>query len=216
MGAGPHVEAVNVGGATPVAAKSGRTGIDKRPVDGPVRVEAPGPGGSGLAGDAIVDARHHGGGDKAVYAYAREDLDRWAATLGRVAPGTFGENLTLSGVDVTGARIGERWRVGRSLVLQVTLPRVPCATFSAHLGRERWIDTFTRAALPGAYLRVVEPGEVRAGDPVVVVQRPEHDVTVGLAFRALTGEPELLPRLLDAPELPGDLRENVSRRVGAG
>lgn len=198
--------------------KRGRTGIDKRPVPGPVHVGKPSPdepGGVGLAGDRVGDATHHGGGDQAVYVYAREDLDRWETELDRpLAPGLFGENLTTLGVEVNGALIGERWRVGATAVLEVSGPRIPCTTFQGRLGRDGWIKQFTQAALPGAYLRVVEPGELRPGDPVQVVHRPEHDVTVSLAFRAMTREPELFPRLLVADALPRKARELARRRTG--
>ncbi|MFG2139406.1 MOSC domain-containing protein [Streptomyces sp. NPDC048650] len=196
---------VNVGRPGPSAhTHTGATGIDKRPADGPVAVDAPGPkgvGGSGLAGDAVVNVRHHGGDDQAVYAYAREDLDDWERELGRtLANGAFGENLTTSGVEVTGALIGERWRVGPRLLLEVASPRIPCRMFQEWLGENGWIKRFTQAAVPGAYLRVLEPGEIRAGDAVRVAHRPGHEVTVALTFRALTTRPELLPRLLDAGE----------------
>ncbi|MCO8302521.1 MOSC domain-containing protein [Streptomyces hygroscopicus] len=178
------------------------TGIDKRPVDGPVRVAPPGPkgqGASGLAGDTVCDTRHHGGDDQAVYAYAREDLDTWERELGReLSNGVFGENLTTSGIDVSGARIGERWRVGSGLLLEVTSPRIPCRTFAGWLGERGWVKRFTQAAVPGAYLRVLEPGEVRSGDPVEIVHRPDHEVTVAFLFRAETLERELLPRVLAA------------------
>lgn len=180
----------------------GLTGIDKQSADGPVRVAAPGSartGASGLAGDAVCDTRHHGGEHQAVYAMAREDLDDWERELGRPLPnGSFGENLTTVGLDVSGARIGERWRVGPRVVLEVTCGRIPCRTFQAHLGEKRWVRRFTEKGAPGAYLRVVEPGEIRAGDPVEIVHRPEHEVTVALQFRAVTTERELLPRLLAA------------------
>ncbi|MFK4067442.1 MOSC domain-containing protein [Streptomyces sp. NPDC029674] len=196
---------VNVGRRTAAEytnAPSGRTGIDKRPVHGPVRVSAPGAkgvGGSGVAGDEISDLRHHGGNDQAVYAYAREDLDRWERTLGRVLPdGSFGENLTTSGVDVNGAKIGERWRIGADLLLEVTSGRIPCRTFQGHLDEKGWVKRFTEGDAPGAYLRVIEPGEIRAGDRIEIVHRPEHEVTVGLQFRAVTTEKALLPRLLAA------------------
>ncbi|GAA3237047.1 MOSC domain-containing protein [Pseudonocardia petroleophila] len=207
------VESVNVGGVRPIAAKSGFTGIDKRPVAGPVRVREPDAGGSGLSGDRICDVRHHGGPDQAVYAYAREDLDGWAEVLGPLASGAFGENLTTRGVDVTGAVIGERWRVGADLVLQVTVPRVPCRTFAAWLDRRGWVRTFTEAAVPGAYLRVVVPGEVRAGDAVEVVHRPGHGVTIGTTFRALLTSPELLPLLAGVDELPQEAKDQVARRT---
>ncbi|WP_406218531.1 MOSC domain-containing protein [Streptomyces decoyicus] len=197
----------------------GGTGIDKRPVDGPVSVAAPGPkgtGGSGLAGDAVVDLRHHGGDDQAVYAYAREDLDDWQRELGReLANGFFGENLTTSGVEVTVARIGERWRVGPQLLLEVTSPRIPCRTFHGWLGERGWLKRFTQAAVPGAYLRVIEAGEIRAGDAVEVVHRPNHEVTIELMFRALTSRRELLPRLLEAGgALPEEARRKALKYAG--
>ncbi|MEU9000337.1 MOSC domain-containing protein [Streptomyces caniferus] len=207
---------VNLGRPTPSehTDAEGGTGIDKRPVDGPVAVTAPGPhgtAGSGLAGDAVVDLRHHGGDDQAVYAYAREDLDEWQRELGRELPnGYFGENLTTWGVEVTGARIGERWRVGPRLLLEVTSPRTPCRTFHGWMGEHGWIKRFTQAAVPGAYLRVIEPGEIRAGDAVDVVYRPDHEVTIGLTFQALTSRRELMPRLLEAGEA---LHEEARRKA---
>ncbi|CAN3979432.1 MOSC domain-containing protein [Kitasatospora purpeofusca] len=209
---------VNIGRPRPNPWKGlDATGIDKRPVDGPVFVGAPGPKGTGevgLAGDRVYDVKHHGGPDQAVYAYAREDLDAWQAELGRpLANGVFGENLTTLGLDVNGALIGERWRVGPDTVLEVSGPRVPCATFQGRLEQEGWIKRFTQAAVPGAYLRVVEPGEVRAGDRIGIVHRPDHEVTVALVFRAMTLEPDLLPLLPAADALPDDIRESVHRRT---
>ncbi|WP_326728790.1 MOSC domain-containing protein [Streptomyces phaeochromogenes] len=198
----------------------GVTGIDKRPVDGPVRVSAPGPkgvGASGLAGDAVCELRHHGGDHQAVYAVAREDLDDWERELGRpLASGMFGENLTTEGVDVSGARIGERWRVGSEVVLEVTSGRIPCLTFQGHLGEKGWVRRFTAKGAPGAYLRVIEPGELRAGDPIEIVHRPDHDVTVALQFRASTTERGLLPKVLEAgdalhPEVLKKAQEYVEK-----
>ena len=211
---------VNVGRPRPNPWKGlSATGIDKRPVNGPVAVNAPGPKGTGivgLAGDRVYDVKHHGGSDHAVYAYAREDLDRWEAELGRpLANGVFGENLTTAGLDVNGALIGERWHVGPDGVLEVSSPRIPCATFQGWLEREDWIKRFTRAALPGAFLRVIEPGDIRAAAPVEIVHRPAHDVTVALAFRAMTREPELLPRLLAADALPEETKDLARRRTTA-
>jgi MOSC domain-containing protein YiiM len=210
---------VNVGEPRPNPWKPvALTGIDKRPVSGPVTVTAPGPKGTGavgLAGDRVYDLAHHGGSDQAVYAYAREDLDMWEDRLGRLLPGgVFGENLTTEGVDVNGALIGECWRVGRDVLLEVCCPRIPCGTFQGWLARAGWIKEFTKAARSGAYLRVIEPGQIRGGDPVVIEHRPAHDVTVALTFRALTTEPDLLPRLLAAAALPDDIRELVTVRCG--
>lgn len=210
---------VNVGERRAVAAKSGTSGIDKRPVAGPVEVRAPGPkglGGSGLVGDHISDTANHGGDDQAVYAYAREDLDAWERELGRpLANGTFGENLTTAGIDVTGAVIGEHWVVG-DVVLQVSCPRIPCVTFAVWLGEQKWVPRFTRARVPGAYLRVLNPGTLTGGSPVRVVDVPAHGVTVATAFAAFTTEPALLPLLRDVPELPREDAEAVEQRLERG
>jgi len=182
-------------------------------------VRAPGPMhgglGSGLVGDTIGNQKLHGGDDQAVYAYAREDLDTWAIQLqSTLTNGMFGENLTTSGIDVTGARIGERWRVGSDgVLLEVSAPRTPCRTFAAFLHLNQWIKTFTQAGKPGAYLRVISPGTVRAGDAITIDYRPDHDVTIGLVFRARMSEPELLPRLLVADALSAELKAYAQRRV---
>lgn len=196
------------------------TGIDKRPADGPVEVRAPGPMhgglGSGLVGDLIGNQRVHGGDDQAVYAYAREDLDDWQKSLDRELPnGCFGENVTTSGIDVTNARIGEHWLVGSGgLRLQVCAPRIPCRTFQEWLSLAGWVKKFTATAIPGAYLRVIEPGRVSAGDAVEIIDRPDHQVTVGLVFRALTLEPELLPELVTIDALPEEIKDHARRRTG--
>ncbi len=203
------------------AAEGGLTGIDKQPVEGAVAVTAPGPrgtGGSGLAGDTIGDLRHHGGEEQAVYAFAREELDFWEGELGRALPnGVFGENLTTRGVPVDDARIGERWQLGApgtGPLLEVCSMRVPCRTFAGWLNEQGWVKRFTDRRMPGAYLRVVAPGEVRAGDPVTVVHRPDHEVSVSFVFRALTRESELLPRVLAAGEaLDPQAREHALRRI---
>ncbi|MGC4770361.1 MOSC domain-containing protein [Micromonospora sp. DT44] len=206
-----RVAAVNLGIVTEAewaGDASGRSGIDKRPVDGPVSLLT-----EGLAGDFVGERAHHGGPDKAVYAYAEEDAAWWSAEMGRsIRPGGFGENLTTYAVDVTGAVIGEQWAVGTAL-LQVTMPRTPCTTFAGFWGVRDLIKRFTVRATPGAYLRVLREGEVGAGDPVEVVERPAHGVTIGEVFRATSLEPELLPRLLDATDLPAPIREKARRRL---
>lgn len=196
-----------------------RSGIDKRPSVEPLAVRAPGPMhgglGSGVVGDVIGNQRVHGGDDQAVYAYAREDLDSWQTRLDReLTNGMFGENLTTAGIDVTASLIGERWSVGTDgLVLEVSAPRIPCKTFANWLAEPGWIKTFTAAGAPGAYLRVVSPGTVRAGDAVEVVDRPDHTVTIGMVFRALMVEPGLLASIAAADALPGEIKEQIRRRV---
>jgi MOSC domain-containing protein YiiM len=165
----------------------GRTAIDKRPVAGPVYIAA-----RGVQGDAQLDTKHHGRSWQAVYAYAEEDLDWWREHLQRdITPGMFGENLTTSGLDVTGAVIGEQWRIGRgndSVVLEVTTPRIPCQTFSNFIGEPHWVRRFTQHGAPGAYLRVLQTGYVSAGDPIDVLSRPDHGVTIADVFPSVRAE----------------------------
>lgn len=175
---------------------SGRTAIDKQPVAGCVGVHR-----LGVTGDAQVHSEH-GGVDKALYAYARHDALWWESELGRsLPPGTFGENLTTDGLDVTGAEIGERWRIG-TVVVEVSEPRIPCQVFAGFWDVPDLVKRFTARGWPGAYLRVVTEGDLEAGDVIAVVDRPGHGLTLGDAFRARTGQRELVPRLLDAPQLP--------------
>ncbi len=191
----------------------GVTGIDKRPSAEPVEVHDPGrgTGRSGVIGDTICDVRDHGGTDQAVYAFEREELDAWQAELGRpLTNGVFGENLTTAGLDVDGALIGERWRIGEACVLEVTSPRIPCRTFAGWLEDQLWVKRFTQRGAPGAYLRVITPGTVRTGDGITVLHRPAHDVTIEMMFRAMTTEKDRLPELAVAGDaLPEFLRRRL-------
>lgn len=213
----PHVGSVNLARELAPQPRGKDTGIGKRPVAGPVEVRAPGPKrgglGSGLVGDRIGNARHHGGDDQAVYAFAREVLDHWQDVLGRDLPdGAFGENLTTAGVDVDAAVLGERWRVGE-VVLQVTGPRIPCQTFRQAMQVPGWLRRFTEDARSGAYLRVITAGTITAGDPIELVHRPAHGVTVPDAFRALLVDHSLRPGLLAAgDDLTAELRGAATRR----
>jgi MOSC domain-containing protein YiiM len=195
------------------ATDGGMTGIDKRPSTEPVDLRDPGSemGHSGAAGDAIGDTRSHGGTDQAVYAFAREDLDEWQAVLGRpLTNGVFGENLTTAGLDVSGALVGERWKVGDDCVLEVTSPRIPCRTFAGWLEDQMWVKRFTQRGAPGAYLRGILPGTVRGGDQISVIHRPDHEVTIAMMFRALTTEKARLPELAAAGDaLPEQLRREL-------
>jgi MOSC domain-containing protein YiiM len=190
------------------AGRMGRTAIDKRPRSGPVTI-----GRLGAADDNQVDKRHHGGPDQAVYAYAREDLDWWAGQLGQeLRNGVFGENITSAGLDISGAVIGETWRLG-SAVVQIASVRVPCGTFAGWMGERGWVKRFALAGRPGAYLRVLEEGVAAAGDPIEVLSRPDS-VTVAGALRAFYGDAELMQRLLDAPGLDPKWREMMASELG--
>ena len=168
----------------------------------------------GLPGDEQYDTRHHGGYDQAVYAYADEDRLAWAGKLGKdLAPGCFGENLVTSGADVTGARIGERWRIG-AVELQVTAPRIPCRTFQSFIDEPHWIKRFTEAGAPGAYLAVTRPGPVQADDPIEVIS-PDHDVTIADLFAVLSGDRERLDRVAACPDLtPKSQQKLTALRTG--
>jgi MOSC domain-containing protein YiiM len=211
------LQSVNIGQLMPNPAKGGVTAFGKKPVEGPVFIRPPGSakGRSGVEGDSVGDRWNHGGDDQAVYAFAREDLDYWEAELHReLADGSFGENFTTVGIDPNEAVIGERWQVGDEALLQVTAPRVPCKTFAARVGVRRWARHFTEAARPGAYLRVVQPGAVCAGDPLTVAHRPGHGITVSMALLALTLNPELLGELLAAgDDLPEEMHRVITERL---
>ncbi len=212
------VQSVNVGQLVPNPSKGGVTAFGKRPTEGSVFVNVPGvaKGKSGVEGDVVGDKHSHGGDDQAVYAFAREDLDRWEVELHReLTNGSFGENLTTLGVDPNEALIGERWQVGDELLLQVTAPRIPCKTFASRMCVRRWARRFTEAGRPGAYFRVLRPGPVCAGDPVRVAHRPGHGITVSKALFALTLNPGILADLLAAgDDLPREVQRHINERLG--
>jgi MOSC domain-containing protein YiiM len=191
-----------------------RTGIDKQPVTGRVAVHP-----LGLEGDVQVNRKYHGGEGQAVYAYAQEDADFWIAELGReLPPGRFGENLRTSGLDLTGALLGEQWRIGTAL-FEVTAPRIPCANFARFWEEPQLVKRFTAHGATGAYLRVLATGEIGAGDAIEVVHRPDHAVTTGRTFRILTTQKsrvaELAPALHHLPvkDQP-KLRARIDARTG--
>ena len=203
----PRVTSVNVGGVREVEWR-GRlvtTGIWKQPVDGRVPLR-----GVNFAGDDQADRTVHGGPDKAVYAYAREDYDFWRDAHGVVVvPGLFGENLTTDGMDLTGAVVGERWRVG-STVLEVAQPRRPCFKLGLRMADPFFPKRFQVAGRTGAYLRVIEEGDVGAGDAIDVFERPAHGITLHDMWRSLA-DPERAAMLREVPRLP-----EFWRRVAGG
>jgi MOSC domain-containing protein YiiM len=207
------VLSVNVGVSREIEwlGRRASTSIWKEPVTGRVPTRR-----LNLAGDEQADPRFHGGADKAVYAYAREDYDWWAEELGRpLAAATFGENLTLAGVDVTCAVVGERWRVGSAL-LEVTGPRTPCWKLGARMESVEFPVYFAAAGRPGAYLRVLEEGELGAGDQVAVLHQPGHRLTVGAVAEIYHGDRGRCEELLRAPEIGEEWRAWVrERQAGA-
>src|SRR5829696_2402807 len=202
----PSVVSVNVGRPRPIPyrGKQVMTGIYKKPVRGRLAVR-----GTNLDGDVQANRKVHGGFDKAVYAYAREDYDWWEGELSRpLDPGTFGENLTTAGLDLNEALIGERWRAGTALV-EVSEPRFPCFKLGFRMGTQRFVRQFARARRTGAYLRIVEEGELGAGDRIEVVGRPEHGVTIGLFAEGYLGDRDRLADVLAADQLSGEWRAKI-------
>jgi MOSC domain-containing protein YiiM len=209
----PKLLSVNVGRPKPVdtGRRTVQTAIWKAPVEGRVAVR-----GVNLDGDDQADRSVHGGPDKAVYAYAIEETRAWEDELGReLGPGAFGENLTVQGIDVSGALLGERWRVGTTL-LEVVQPRLPCFKLGLRMGDPTFVRRFGEASRPGAYLKIVEEGELGAGDDVDVdvAGLPDHGVTVRLLSDAILLDHDLIPQALEAPQLIPSLREWMEGRAG--
>lgn len=188
--------------------ETGFTAIDKRPQSARVRVRK-----LGLEGDRVCDTKNHGGPDLALYTYAEEDADWWAGELGREIPtGLFGENLRTEGLDVNGALLGEVWRIGDEVEVMVRAPRIPCITFQHRMQLPHWVKRFHQAGRPGAYLKVLREGTIGAGDPIEIVSKPDHEVTVALMF-ALE-DPAKMQRMLDSGvDLMDELRANAQRIV---
>jgi MOSC domain-containing protein YiiM len=204
-----RIVSVNVGQPRSVnwRGRTVTTSIWKQPVTGRRGLQ-----GVNVEGDDQADRRVHGGPTKAVYAYAAEDYGWWGTVLGRpLEPGTFGDNLTVTGNDLAASVVGERWRIGTAL-LRVTEPRIPCFKLGVRMGDAEFVGRFADAARPGTYLAIEAEGDVGAGDPIELVHRPDHGVTIGTVERAYHGHPELRECLLDV----GDLSEawrNWARRA---
>lgn len=211
-----QVVSINAGAAKPVAYRTAgepSTASEKLPIDGVAWI-----GADGVVGDDSGDRRNHHDAWMKVYAYSLEDYKYWSSELeAPVRPGQFSENLTTSGVDLNAALVGEVWRVGDAL-LQISHVRIPCQTFKGWMGASgydetAWVKRFTAAARPGPYLRILQEGEVEAGDLITVVERPAHDVTVAELFRALTTERSLLPRLAQVEGLKPWIYEEVRKAL---
>ena len=199
------VRSINIASTSQAQSWSGsgnRTGINKQSVQGLIHF-----GPEGVVGDTVVDRKHHGGYDKAVYAYAVEDAKWWSEKLGReILPGAFGENLTTEGIDVTNAVIGERWLIG-DLLLEVAEPRIPCSVFAGFWDRRTLIKEFTEANRSGAYLRIIDEAMIEKGTAISIVSRPEHGITIADVFAARSGERSKIAQIAHVAELSEDYRE---------
>ncbi len=194
-----HILSVNVGEARsqPRGASQEITGIFKMPKTEAVQVKR-----LGIVDDFIGDAKHHGGPDQAIYIYGEADYEWWTGLLGReLQAGTFGENLTVSGLESAGFSIGDRLHVG-SVVLEVTAPRNPCMTLARRMGDPMFVRVYRRAERPGLYCRVVHEGRLRQGDEIKHEAFAGEAVTALDIFRehyALERSEATLRRFLDAP-----------------
>jgi MOSC domain-containing protein YiiM len=207
---GARVISVNIGPVRTLewAGKQVRTAYCKDPVEGGVVVSP-----AGLAGDGRAYRGAIGNPDHAIYSYASEDLAWWAVQEHRpFPPGSLGENLTMTGIDITAAVIGERWRIA-DVELEVCQPRFGCVKMGMRMWDPSFVERFEAAHRPGAYLRVLRAGTVSAGDPVAVVRRPAHGLTIAEVYAARLGDREVVPRLLAAPELTPKLRDWAQVRV---
>jgi MOSC domain-containing protein YiiM len=173
------------------------TGIFKLPTNGPVRVTN-----LGLENDVIVSKKHHGGPDQAIYAYGAADYEWWSHELGKeIAPGTFGENLTINAVESAEFNIGDYLHIG-DVTLQVTAPRIPCGTFAARMADPQWVKRFRHAERPGLYCRVLKEGFVKAGDLVLAERYTRETISILEMFRNYyerNKSEETLRRHLNAP-----------------
>lgn len=206
-----HVGSVNVGAPRRVRwhGRTVTTAIWKQPVSGRVAARD-----VNLVGDDQADRRVHGGPTKAIYAYAEVDYRWWSEQLGSpLGPGTFGDNLTVAGIDLATAVVGERWRVG-SATLRVTEPRIPCFKLGIRMGDAAFVDRFADAARPGTYLAIDQPGDIGSGDAIHLLHRPDHGVTIGTVERAYHGRPELLPALTELEDLSESWRDWARRQLG--
>jgi MOSC domain-containing protein YiiM len=189
----------NIGQERPIAnaKSSGKTGIYKTAVDSAIQITP-----LGIPGDAIVDIKHHGGVDQAIYLYGSLDYDWWSGQLGRtIAPGTFGDNLTVEGLESTSIFIGDRFLIG-SVILEVTAPRIPCVTLAACMGDPAFVKRYRNAERPGMYCRVIQTGWVEAGQTVSFLPGSGDRISLIEMFRDFY-EPVLneaqLQRYLSAP-----------------
>lgn len=184
----------------------GRTGIDKRALAGLVRFE-----GEAVVGDTVVDRKHHGGYDQAVYVYAREDANWWETQIAKqLSNGSFGENLTTEGIDVNSALIGEQWQIG-SVLLEVSQPRIPCRVFAGFWQRPTLIKDFTEARRPGAYLRIIQPGALQAGDEIEITFKPDHGISIRDLFEARSGERSKISQIQEVPQLSNSYRDWLAK-----
>ena len=195
-----------------------RTGIFKFPTDESVRVTR-----LGLEGDIIVSKKHHGGPDQAVYVYGLDDYEWWSKELGKdIAPGAFGENLTISELESAQFNIGDYLHINE-VTLQVTAPRIPCGTFATRMGDPQWVKRFRHAERPGLYCRVIQEGSVMGGDAVSIDRYMSNTISISEMFRDFyerNKNEETLHRHLNAPiaiRARRDLEKELQRRLsGSG
>lgn len=202
------LHALNLSGVTQVQhnGQTIDTGIFKKPVQGSVRATR-----YTLEGDRQVDRRYHGGVDKAIYAYPHEHYAYWSEALDRddLSPGQFGENFTTQGLLETEVHIGDQFRMGEILV-EVTQPRVPCLKLGIAMDDLHFVKTFLQSERSGFYLRVLEEGNVQAGDTIARVYTHPERVSIQYIHRLYFQGPHdkaEIQRILDLQALSKEWRK---------
>lgn len=208
----PSVVSVNVGLPRTVAwhGEAVPTGIFKAPVTGPVRVAF-----LNFEGDRQADLTVHGGKDKAVYAYPSEHYPYWRDVFPRreIEWGAFGENLTTAGLDEEMIAVGDRLRIGNA-IFEVTQPRIPCFKLALRFDDQSMVKRFLQSRRTGFYLRVIEEGELEAGDPVDRIAN--GSISIGDVLRAAYDTPEdvdLIRLAAGAEALPAQWRAEFHQRL---
>ncbi|NNC66852.1 MAG: MOSC domain-containing protein [Gammaproteobacteria bacterium] len=199
----PNAKVLSVNVGTPrefeYKNRNAKSAIWKSPVTGRIAAR-----GVNLDGDDQADRVAHGGYNKAVYAYAIEDIAWWEQQVGQtIHYGVFGENVTTHGISVNEALVGERWEVGTT-ILEVSEPRIPCWRLGVRMEDKTFPRQFTQALRPGSYLRIIVEGDIGANDEINVIAKPDHDLSVRDVFRIFTHNREEFARILEVEQMSAD------------
>ena len=199
----PNAKVLSVNVGTPrefeYKNRNAKSAIWKSPVTGRIAARD-----VNLDGDDQADRVAHGGYDKAVYAYAIEDIAWWEQQVGQtIHYGVFGENVTTHGISVNEALVGERWEVGTT-ILEVSEPRIPCWRLGVRMEDKTFPRQFTQALRPGSYLRIIVEGDIGANDEINVIAKPDHDLSVRDVFRIFTHNREEFARILEVEQMSAD------------
>ena len=192
--------------------KKVKTGIFKMPVSTEMEVTT-----KGLSGDNVVDKRYHGDYDKGLYAYGSEQYEFWKPQYPDLdfQWGMFGENLTVDGLDEGEIFVGDRWLIGEEVIVEVSQPREPCFKLGARFETQKVVKAFAKSNYPGAYLRIIQPGIINAGDEITIVKNDKERLSIGEVWKCLFHEKDIdgIKRALAHPLLAEDSKETLLKRL---